>query len=183
MRPIISIIAIIVLVFLAVLIFGGGSSNNNPQVVTTHLSDYANTDVEVRLTVDGQINNNEAHRQIIFTVGRDNRSLQVNKGYQGEVLKSESFDNNKDAYNAFLRALDTSGFTLSRKSKFPNEQGLCPLGQRYIYEVINNGNKNTRTWSTSCNGPSNFKGKAGLVQELFHNQIGNYDEYVNNVEL
>ncbi|MGZ6004834.1 MAG: hypothetical protein ACXWLH_01645 [Candidatus Saccharimonadales bacterium] len=176
------IFIIALFIFLGVLVFGGHGKKAIP-VTTKNLYEYADTDVDVRLTIDGQINGDDIHRQIVFTVGRDNRSLQVIKGYQGTVLKSENFGNNTQAYSAFLHALSQAGFTQSRTSKFPDEQGQCSLGQRYIYEVINNGNKNMRHWSTSCNGSGTFKGQTNLVIQLFQNQYANYSDYVGDVNL
>src|SRR5258708_7185593 len=103
MRYVVILFIIALFVFLGVLLFGHGPSKPAP-IAAKNLYDYANTDVDVRLTIDGEINGNEDHRQIVITVGRDRRTLQVNKGYQGAILKSESLGNNTDAYNAFLHA-------------------------------------------------------------------------------
>lgn len=172
------IIFLIIFVFRS--LFGRSSTNT---INTVNLADYADTEAQMRFTVQGQINGDDEHRQIVITIGRNQRTLVVNKGYQGAVLKSQSLGNNTDAYNAFLHALNTSGFSHSRTSKIPNEQGQCPLGQRYIYEIINNGNKNMRTWSTSCNSAGTFRGRVNTVQQVFRNQFANYSEYTSDVSL
>jgi len=186
MRYVVTIFIIFIFVFLGFLLFGhhSGKPASNP-VVAKALADYASTDVDVRLTVDGQVNGDDAHRQIVLTVGRDKRTLQVIQGYQGHVLKQESFNNNQPAYSAFLHSLDVNGFALTRKAKknITDEQGQCALGQRFIYEVIDNGKDNLRTWSTSCNGSSTFGGQPVPVQQLFQNQITNYGDYVGDVNL
>lgn len=173
-----------IFVFLGLVVFGGGSnkSGNKPENVKT-LADFADTNARMRLTIGGRITGNEDYRQIVITVGRDKRTVQVNKGYQGNVLKSKSFGNNSEAYDAFLHALDLAGYTRSRDSKFSNEDGQCPLGQRFVYEIIDNDDENMRTWSGSCNSPGTFKGQANLVQQLFQSQISNYNEFVSDVVL
>ena len=184
MRAVVAIFVIFIVVVLGVLLFGNHSSKPAANTFTIkNLTNYASTDVEMRFTTDGQINGDDAHSQIVITIGRDKRSLQVIQGYQGHVIKSESFDNNKNAYSAFLHALDVANFTKVRNSSVANEQGQCALGQRFIYETVNNGNKNLRTWSTSCNNLRTFGGQTLLVQEIFQNQITNYNDYTSDVSL
>lgn len=188
MRPLLRLFILAVLaflfIFLVVFIFRAiFSSPVDKRVTAINLPSFADTDVQVRYTIAGQINGNDEHRQIVMTIGRDQRTLAVNAGYEGTVLKSQTLDNNTDAYKAFLYALNVSGFTRGRTSKIATEQGQCPLGQRYIYEVINNGGKNMRTWSTSCSGPATFRGRPSTVRTLFQNQFANYSNYTSNVQL
>ena len=182
MRAIITIVVIFFIIFLGVLIFGhrGKSPSTTP---VKHLADYASTDVQMQLTTQGQINGDDVHREIVVTIGRTQRTISVIQGYQGNVLKSESLANNQNAYSAFLSSLDVAGYTKVHKSKYTTEAGQCPLGQRFIYEIINNGNDNMHTWSTSCGGSATFGGQTSTVQQLYQNQITNYDDFTADVNL
>lgn len=175
------VIAFFILIF-GYLLFGGGGSNK-PASQPKKLADYADTDAEMQFTTSGVINGDDAHREIVISVGRNQRTARVIQGYQGTVIKSESLPNNEAAYSAFLSALDGAGFTKKRDSKSPSEAGLCPLGQRFVYEITNDGSKDSRTWATSCGGTSTFAGNKSLVQQLFQLQITNYGEFTNEVEL
>lgn len=181
MRYIVTIIVIFFIVVLGVLIFGRGPKKA-PQVPKA-LADYATTSVEVRLTTSGIINGDDAHREVVITVGRTERVAQVVQGYQGNVIKTQTFENNDTAYAAFLSALDIAGFSKQKPSKFKTEAGQCALGQRYVYEIINNGDDNLRTWSTSCGGSATFAGNPALVRQLFQNQITDYTQFTSGVIL
>lgn len=177
------VLGIFMLVVVMVLIFGRGSKPKVNPIVTKNLPDYADTNVQVQFTTDGIINGDDVHRQIIITIGKNSRNLVVHGGYEGKVIKSENLSNNESAYKAFLQALETSGFTRVKKSKANSEAGLCPLGQRFIYQVLNSGTSDLRTWSTSCSGQATFGGQIGTVQQLFALQFANYDDFVSDVNL
>ncbi len=182
-RFILVIAGVFVIVVLAVLIFGrGGAPKVNP-TVAKNLPDYADTAVQVQFTDQGVINGDDAHREIVITVGQNSRTLTINQGYEGKVLKTQTIYNNTAAYKAFLSALNVSGFTKVKKSRISSEEGLCPLGQRYIFQVMNSDQNDLRTWSTSCNGPATFGGNFSTVQTLFQLQFANYDDFTSDVQL
>lgn len=189
------------LVLLAIFLFGivifgsdPGEDSGTPATPvsqnTKALPDYANTNTIVRLTVDGPINGDDMHRQIRISVSSSLRTIDIIQGYQGNVIQSESFLNNQSAYSAFLHALNKSGYTnkLVQTKKLPfvsdDDQGTCPLGNRYYYEIINSGNNaDQRLWTSSCGKPvpGNFGGAAPLVNQLFKSQFVNYGEFTSQV--
>jgi len=195
MRYFAAFLVFIALILFGIVIFGGGSGNKSNKSSssstqsTKTLPDYASTGAVVRLTIDGPINGDDIHRQIQLTISSSDRTLDIVQGYQGTILQSESFANNGSAYAAFLNALYKSGYTSklsAKKNKFASDsdQGSCPLGDRYYYELMNTGNNaDQRLWSSSCGKtvPGNFGGAGPLVQQLFQAQFGNYGDFTQNV--
>ncbi len=186
MRYLVGIILIVVLVIFSVIFFSGGGKNDHKKPVTAAkiLPDYANTDAEIQLTIDGTINSEQLHRSIIINVSRSTNTLQVVQGYQHNVIDTKTFDTNQEAFSKFLFALYRSSFSRSRKTIQPDERGVCPLGNRYIYELKNTpDHKDTRRWSTSCGGSGTFGGPPSLVRQIIELQIPNYPNLVSKVVL
>lgn len=171
-------LGLIVLVF--VLIFTGG---NQPVEPKPKLARAANSSVLMRLTIEGSVQANKTYREIRLTIGRDTSQLQVIQGYQGKVIKSKTYNNNVDSYSVFLSALDRAGYTNGNDDpKQRDERGVCPLGQRYIFETMG-GAKDQRYWDASCPGVGTFKGRTALVLTLFQKQIPDYSELTSGVSL
>ncbi|HSX32989.1 MAG TPA: hypothetical protein VLF91_01485 [Candidatus Saccharimonadales bacterium] len=140
------------------------------------LSDYANSQTVVQISVDGPINANQNHVGYQITVGRDSASLQVFSGYQGTVTTQKTYPNNQAAYDSFLKALSVYSFTKGNAdSKLADERGTCPLGDRYTYSIVSGGQNVQRYWGTSCGGGT-FQGKGIQVRELFIKQIPDFSQ-------
>jgi len=179
------LVTIGLIVLLIVLLFHGGNSGKVPQTKVP-LIDYASTDTVVRETTDEIINAPDNHRTIEITVGRDNTTLNVIKGYDGESTKNLSYPMTQAGYAVFLKALQHAGFTLGNDdTKLQDERGYCPMGKRYIFEVIQGGDSIQRYWTTTCGGsvPSTFKGNTETILDLFQNQVPDYQKQVSNTEL
>lgn len=174
------ILAILIIIFVIIKLLSGGG---NPESTKKSLLDYADTDTTVRYVIDTPVQASAEHRQIVITVGKDVANLSVLKGYQGEVINSKNYDNNRDAYANFLLGLQRSGgYTQGNDSKSTlDERGYCATGDRYSYDIVDgNGNRIQHYWSTSC-GPKTFKGKPGIVRELFREQIPDYDQLTQDI--
>ena len=169
------LITIGLIVLLIVLLFGGGGK---APVTKAPLISYANTDTVVRETIDEQVNDVDHHRQIQITVGRDSTDFELHKGYDGETLKSQSYPMTATSYASFLRSLQHAGFTNGKDSKdLKDERGYCPLGKRYIFEVIQGSSDLERYWATSCNNaPKTFNGKTPTILSLFRLQVPDYNK-------
>ncbi|HET9850354.1 MAG TPA: hypothetical protein VFP35_01880 [Candidatus Saccharimonadales bacterium] len=186
MRYFIGLLAIVFIVLIGVLIFGGGGKKTPKGPTILPLTQYANTDASVSLTINGQINGDDAHRVIKITVDKDSRELDIIQGYSGHVLSANVTYNTPDAYRVFLRALDLSSFTSAKKPTSANADpmGQCPDGLRYVYQLNQNGNSLVNLWSTNCPGSlGNFNGNAAQVTDLFEKQITNYETLTENVAL
>lgn len=177
------LVTIGLLIVLIVLLLSGSGHKTKPPTPKT-LPDYATTDASVRLTIDGQINADQTHRQIRITVNRDDATFDLIQGYQGTVISTQSYANNESAYSNFLYALSHVGFTLGDNSKLlANEKGYCPLGNRYIFELINNGQDVQRYWATTCGKPRTYGGNVSATLNLFKLQIPDYSTLTQNVSL
>lgn len=168
-------IGLIILVF--VLIFGG----SKPKVqAPPDLTTYANTDVAVQMTVDSFVSNPQTHRQVQVAVDKNSIILSTFKGYEGQVIKTKTYSNDSTSYGVFLRALDKAGYNKGNNaSSLKDDRGVCPLGERYIFEVVENGSDIQRYWSSSC-GKGNFLGSTNLVLNLFQNQAPDYNSFFQN---
>lgn len=168
------------LVFLGILllirlIFGG---NDAPvEQSKDQLLSYATTSKTMELTVSGPITANQVHTQVRIIVGVSETTVEFISGYQGSVIKSETYANNSESYANFLRALEIAGYTNGTDSdELKDERGYCPTGRRHVYE-IKDGNKTLqRYWSTSCaKSNGSFKGSRDVVLNLFKKQVPDYD--------
>ncbi|MCX6727447.1 MAG: hypothetical protein NTX11_01375 [Candidatus Saccharibacteria bacterium] len=188
-RFVIFLTAVVGFILILFLIFGKGSSNTPKKTDTkktnntpSSLVDYIDRDSKVILTVSGRINGDDVHRQIRITVSPTDRVAEVIQGYQNNVIKTQNITNNRQAYDQFMRALARTGFSKERKSSLKDERGICPTGQRYVYEIIDNNDQVSRTWAGQCNA-GNSLGNAPLILQLFRNQITDYGKFVNGVNL
>lgn len=163
------------------LLTGGGNEKEAPKTPRS-LADYASTDAVVRMSADGIINADQEHQAVRVTVGRDAAVYEQIQGYQGAVVDSQRFANSESAYRNLLYALARVGFTQGDASKaLANETGRCPLGTRYVFELIENGKTIQRYWVTTCGGAKTFKGNQSATLELFRLQIPNYSEQVQDL--
>lgn len=188
MRYIVAFLIAIGLIILFVIIllraiFGGGGEA--PQERRINLADYENTNVVMRMVIDGPVTANEAHRQVHIEVGRDNNKIQIVRGYQGEVTRQEQFNSNSSAYGNFLRALDLSGYTNGNRSRaLEDYRGHCPFGSRYVFQIMDGNEIKQQFWSTSCgNNEGSFRGQTDQVVQLFQAQIPTYEDLTNELDL
>lgn len=185
-RIIIGIGSLLLILFTVILIFfRGGQPPTAPKTEELKpLPDYATTNAEVSMTLDGRINAEEEHRAIRVTVSQYLRTLDVLKGYSGNIASSQSFSNSQDAYAVFLRAINEAGFLLRNKDyKVDDERGKCPLGQRYVFELNEAGDSLSRLWSSTCSKVGTLEGSAATLQTLFKRQITNYNQLTADIRL
>jgi len=178
------LLALGLIILVIILIIKGLTSGGKSPLQTVDLNSYANTGTTVQLIIDSPVTASSQHHDIIINIGNNQASLQVTQGYEGEVVRSKTYPMNVSAYDVFLRSLNLNGFTQSNNDpNLKDERGHCALGDRYIYEVIDEtGNDLQRYWSTTCN-TGTFKGNIGSIQQLFQKQIPDYGELTNDVQL
>ncbi|HSX47663.1 MAG TPA: hypothetical protein VLF63_02715 [Patescibacteria group bacterium] len=176
------LIAVIGLVFVLVLLL---TPSKSKAPIKTPLYNYANTDVISRLTIDGPINSEEKHQTIEISVDKSSVTIDQFQGYNHRVVKQQTYASSPAAYDNFLHALYHAGFTLGISSgKNSSELGYCPLGDRYVFELINGGSNIERFWATNCSGtPKTFNGNISLNLTLFQAQVPNYSDFIQNVSL
>jgi hypothetical protein len=170
-------------IVLIVLLFTGGGGSKKPKT-TKALADYAFSDSVVRLTIDGPITADQTHQAVRITVGQEDTIYEQVQGYQGTVVNQQSYASNQNSYSNFLYALGHAGFTRGDPSKvLANEKGYCPLGSRYVFELIDSGNTIQRYWGTSCGNPKTYKGNLNLTLSLFKAQVPDYNTLTENLNL
>lgn len=185
MRALLAVFAIVVIIIAAVLlIFDRDPDTEQQQEDQINLVEYSGSAAKAIYEMEGQLNAEEQHRTIRISVNRNLRRIEVLSGYNFAVERSQDFSNTQSAYDEFLHALEKAGFDQSKETPHEDERGVCPLGQRYIYELQEFGDRLIRSWSTSCNRTEgSFAGNANLVRQLFQKQIPNYREFTRDVRL
>lgn len=172
-------VGLVVLVFVLVLRGLGGGK----QSVETKLTDYTATDTVMQLTVDGRVVADQEHQAVRVTVGRFENKIEIIRGYQNQIVEVKTYPNNEEAYGTFLRALHLLGYTKGdTDAKKGDERGVCPTGQRYIFEIVTGSASVQRFWKTSC-GSGTFKGNSSEVRSLFRAQIPEYSKTTSKLEL
>lgn len=190
-RIFIGIIAFILLMITIVVILasGGGSkpSTKAPTAVTLKaLPDYASTNATVSMETQGRVVGDEDYRTVRVTIGRDQREVQIMQGYSGNVISNKVYYNTQAAYDVFLRSIRGSGFTIKLKNtKYgPDERGICPLGNRYIFTLSQNNDDLSRLWGSSCGtATGTFGGSRSVITTLFQAQIPDYSTVTSGVRL
>ena len=177
------IVTLGLLVLLIVLLINGGGSKPNTSGPKP-LYSYASTDAQVSMTIDGPINADSLHEQVRITVDNANVTYEHIHGYQGNVVDTRIYANNQDAYNAFLHALYHAGFARGDNNPaLKDESGYCAVGDRYIFELTQDGNTLERYWTTSCGNTKTYMGSANLTLTLFKAQVPDYTTLTSNIQL
>lgn len=169
-------IGLVILVVILVIrgLSGDGTSKNQ-----TALTDYANTDAVVQMTVDGPVIAEQDHRAFRITVGRTQVTVEALKGYQYETIENKFYSNNEESYRSFLRAIDGAGFSRGNKnSAVTDPSGVCPKGNRASFKILNGSSTVQNYWGTTCRGQGNFKGNFTEVRSLFVKQIPRAEQRV-----
>lgn len=163
-------VALLVVVFILIVRGFGGRGPN----VQADLTDYAKTQTVMRLIVEGPVNADESHRSVSVIVGRSSNTINLVQGYEGRVIKTQTYQSNEDAYATFLRALQLNGYTKGNTDPArADSRGVCPTGKVYTFEIITGSATVQRFWTTSCGGGT-FKGNHALIRKLFKAQIPDY---------
>jgi hypothetical protein len=180
---IVTIGLLIALILFLVTSSGGGCKSKTP-TAPKMLNSYAFTDAQVRLTIDGPINADQTHQQVQITVSAFESTFQQIQGYDGTVVKAQSYYNTQNSYYAFLSALMQASFTRGTiPPGLSHDTGFCPLGDRYDIELVQDGQQLEHYWITSCGGTSTFKGNFPLTLSLFQAQIPNYGTLTGGLNL
>lgn len=174
----------LIVVVIVLIVRGLVSSPQSPSTQGPDLNSFVNTATTVRFIIDTPVAAADTHRDIIITVGNDDANIEVTKGYDGQVVRQQSYPMNSVSYAVFLRSLSINGFAEGDNTAANrDERGHCALGDRYIYSIIDaNGNEIQHYWYTSC-GNGTFKGTPNTIRSLFRRQIPDYDKLTSDVQL
>jgi len=184
-RFIIFLTVVFGILFVLFLIFGNGSKKDaSPKATPTKpltVREYAPRDSKVVYTIEGNIRGNNMYRAVRTTITREYRLIEVIEGFENNVIKAQKEPNNQDAYAAFLAAIEGKGYGRVRSTKKTNDEGVCPLGQKYIYEIYDGGKQTQRLWSTTCGSQGTSAANNPVIRILFDRQITNRDKFMFNV--
>lgn len=173
LRVFIFILITIGLVWLTIILIGRALSTT-PVTTTTppkSLVTYDRTGTELVMLIDGPVQSDQTHQSLRIIVSREQNVIELMNGYEGQVVSREAFPSNSTAYAAFLKSLDKIGFARAvLKGTSTDERGYCPLRNRFIYTIEENGAQKHRAWTSSC-GIGNYAGDQVLTRRLFINQI------------
>ena len=165
----------LIILLIILLLSGGGNKNKTP--TQQPLISYANSDAEVSVLVDGPVNAEQNHEQVRITVARDHVTYEKLSGYDGKITDSKTFANTGSSYDSFLHALQHAGFTLGVNTKaLQDERGFCSSGNRYIYELAQDGSLIQRYWTSDCDKPKTYLGDQATTLGLFESQVPGWEE-------
>jgi hypothetical protein len=179
--------AIVVVILLVLGIVKSFNATNKPVVSVSSytLNDDKALDGVARYTVSGPVVADENYRQIIVTISKNTRSVEVLKGYSKTQEKVATLPNSPAAFKAFLGALDAAQFTSKRDiATSADPRSICVSGNKYFYEFALGSDKKVDTWTSSCsfrNGT--FAGNSEGTAQIFKSQIPNYGDITNGVNL
>jgi hypothetical protein len=187
MKYIIAVVGVILAAFIAILVIvnrnpGDPKSPNLRGAVS--LTDYDNLNANISLTTQGKLVGENERQAVRISVTRTERKIEILRGYDEAVERSNTYPNSQSGYESFIRALDNAGFTKNRPSKFDDNRGVCPLGNKYIYDLSYNDEHVSNLWSTSCSkNEGTYAGVPTLTRQLFEQQIPDYGTQVRGVKL
>jgi hypothetical protein len=177
MKYVLVVVGVVMALFILLLVaLNRGGSPQQALSKPVVLSEQANASTSVRMTMQGRLVGETERRAVAITISDTERRFEILSGFNETVIRTETFSNTAAGYETFLLALGQAGFSKDRESNLPDERGACPLGRRFVYELLHEDNKNTfRTWDTTCNNaPGTFGGESRVIRNLFQAQIPEY---------
>ena len=134
-------------------------------------------DRSVRITVRGPIVADEKFRTKRIEIAPTSRVYTIFEGYLEKIEDQKSYNNNMEAYEEFVHALDKADFTKQDKRTADNEEeddlrGICATGKLYEYEILGPSGVVEKLWTSTCKGsPGTFAAHLPQVNNLFMAQI------------
>jgi len=167
-------VAIAALVSLGQAIFGGGQSSQTQPDVGHQALISTDANRSVRMTVRGPIVANENFHSYQITLAPATRTMTTYTGYLDQILATKQLDNNINAYEQLVYALDKANMMQGDELTGDKNdiRGVCATGDVYEFEVLQDNSTVKRLWTSTCKGsPGSFKASVSQVQTLFLNQI------------
>jgi hypothetical protein len=183
MRYILGVAGLIIVLIVAIILIVTRSPSTSTQQgkKAIALAEYADKDAKVVYTTRGRIVGEESFRSVRVSITRRERVYEVLSGYEDRVQDSKTFSNTDAAYSVFIKALDKAGFARQKNTTIKDETGVCPLGRMFTYDLKEGSTNKEHLWDSSCNKQGSFGGDTSLVQQLFQNQIPDYNKMTENL--
>lgn len=187
--PIILVLIVIAIVIAALVSIGravlGGntSTQSNPgrDALLTTTPDHS-----VRMTVRGPIVANENFHSYQVVIDPTSRMMTTYQGYVETPIATRSYDNNTQAYEQFVYALDKANMMNDDEltGSQNDTRGICATGIVYEFETLQNGATVKKLWTSTCKGsPGSFKQSVSQVSNLFLSQIPDQKTLLSNLDL
>ena len=189
MKYVLGVIGAIVLIFIVfMLIFNRGGDDNNTNKSTvlrsSQLVEFADKNSKVSVTTFGKVVGNESRNGIRVIVTPNERRIEILNTYDDNVIRSSTYPNTQTAYENFLSALSGQSFITGKEAAVNDRRSVCPAGNRYEYDLTEDGDSKVNLWSVSCGIDfGSFAGNGPAIRELFKLQIPEYDRQIVNVAL
>ena len=182
-------VGLIVLMF--ILLFNNFSAKNTKTQPTSvpKVAEYAVTDTEVRMRVEGKVIAEQEHTAYQITVGRSAIRLETFRGYDSPATETRTYNNTQEGYANFLRALDFAGYMkgdAKANEALKDDKGACAIGRRFIFEVVSGSAVNQRYWSSNCRAfRGTYQGNSEETKRLFDRQVpmADFNKLVNSLNL
>ncbi|HEY0965280.1 MAG TPA: hypothetical protein VGE13_02250 [Candidatus Saccharimonadales bacterium] len=187
--PMFITLVIIVLIIVAIVAIGRAIFSGGTDAPTAMETDQGRTELlktsddhSVSLTVRGPIIADEDFKSYRIAVAPDSRSMNVYKGYLDENERSKKLDNNAEAYEQFVYALDKANMmkgTEPSDEGFNDLRGVCATGYVYEYAVLVDNEPVKHLWTSTCSGSKGtLQASVDQLNSLFMNQIPNSNELI-----
>lgn len=180
--PMFITLIVIVLIIVAIVsigraIFSGGTDTPSATDTDQGRSELLKTssDHGVSLTVRGPIIADEDFKSYRILVTPNSRAMNVYKGYLDESERSKKLDNNAEAYEQFVYALDKAN--MMKGAEPSNEElndlrGICATGYVYEYAVLVNNDPVKHLWTSTCDGSKGtLQASVEQLNNLFLKQV------------
>ncbi len=193
LRWVLVIFGVLLILAIIILIFTKPSTKNTNTGSTSttgqadaplNINDYKTTGT-MRYVQVGNVTAPENHYMVVININNTSRTVEVYNGYATPPTSTKSYTNNQASYDAFIGALQGAGFTNTKTAdKGVAFNTFCTMGIRYNYQIVTGEQMPLNTWNSSCNAKSGtFAGSTGQAQQLFINQIPDYNTVTSNVRL
>jgi hypothetical protein len=176
---------VILLLFVIIfMIIRGGGNDKVPETKRELTSYVEDTTFTVSETIIGPITAAEKHNEIQISVTNQSANIEISKGYDGNVIRSNTYPLTTNGFGEFLSALEKAGYSRGDTAdSLKDDKGFCPTGLRYIFEARDGSDTIQRFWATSCRGTKSYKGDLPLTLQLFEKQIPDYNNVTQDVDM
>lgn len=181
---IIVIVAVAALFSLGRTLFSGGNEDPVQPVDTGNQLTSSLADRSVQMTVRGPIVAQENYHTYTIKISPDTRNMTTYVGYLKDPVDSEQLENNKQAYEQFVYALDREGLLEGEtlEGDAGETRGICPDGALYIFSILKGNDTVEQRWTTTCESArGSLRAARSQVVDLFRDQIPNYNKLVSKI--
>jgi flagellar basal body-associated protein FliL len=188
--PIVIIVLVVALVIAALvsvgrMVFSSNTSSTNQSEndgVAAVLLDTADTRA-VRWAVRGPIVGDERFQSYQIMISPTARMYTVYNGYLDQVISTNTYDNNIEAYTQFVYALSLANIATTRSAADSDLRGVCATnGLAYVFETVKSDVADHSIWSSSCAGSKGtMAAQPDQIQALFVNQVPDFKPLFNQI--